>query len=561
MLIKPGHIRTGNQQKDNSSIEALKPLLSKRILYLWFLMAGVAVFIQALTVSFLPGINNDEIQITEYGRLILNPNSNWSANWLVQKEKPLFLWTYIGPLISELSYLMGNATGEGPRFASMLGGFLAATITLLWLRARNVTAWAAFLLSLVYLIDPLFVLSQRTARLDSWVFAFCTLSCLILRVAAQGNDLPKQNRKKNLPLVWSGFCAAFAAFVWPSAVLLYPLIICELYNYLKSERSKDDNWFYYTRNCSVFLCSIFFCGLLLLLPIWNTLPFLLQDLKQMLQLNVRSSNSTGSQLSQLVSYQPYVKLIKAFAKTFTPFLPILALYGGISRFRKPEVVATMLTVLFIGFTLVYHFRVLYLIPYLIVLSSGMFQKEQPNPINKSFRLFPMLLLFFAVAWAIGVSLVARTVIGFREKASMSRSNLTSAASVIGQTGGKVFMDITYEFYYIGRSLGWKIYIPYTQYDYDPMGDWHRRLDYEQTDQFHRLLQDMDYAIFLKSDIKDHQKAILESCGLKSLATIEATPLRKMGRNQPKHSRMKSILMSFLVGKDSYGPYVLYGRRP
>src|SRR4026208_751950 len=76
----------------------------KRLWGFWLLIIAITFIIQLSAVNVLPAIQKDEVQITDYGRLALNPESDWSATWLLANNKPLHIWSYVGPLIAETAY-------------------------------------------------------------------------------------------------------------------------------------------------------------------------------------------------------------------------------------------------------------------------------------------------------------------------------------------------------------------------------------------------------------------------------------------------------------------------
>src|SRR4051794_2410484 len=99
---------------ESSVITVIKKLTSL-FWFRWILILSVIFLVQVSTISLLPHLQQDEVQITDYGRLAIDPESDWSVTWLVGNEKPLLLWSYLGPLISEVSFKLGGSSGIGPR--------------------------------------------------------------------------------------------------------------------------------------------------------------------------------------------------------------------------------------------------------------------------------------------------------------------------------------------------------------------------------------------------------------------------------------------------------------
>ena len=145
---------------------------AKKVWYIWIIFAIGMCLIEASTLDVLPSLMQDEAQITDYGRLALDPLSRWSVTWWVSGDKPLLLWSYLGPLFAEFGYQIGGPSGVGPRIMALIGGLTAAIMALGWLLERKVPTVIAGLLALAFLLDPLFTLSQRMARTDSWVMTF-----------------------------------------------------------------------------------------------------------------------------------------------------------------------------------------------------------------------------------------------------------------------------------------------------------------------------------------------------------------------------------------------------
>jgi len=149
--------------KNITQVQKNNPTNNKNLWLLWLLVLVVVLFIQLSTAGVLPDIQKDEVQITDYGRLTLNPKSDWSATWLLGTNKPLFIWSYLGPLIAELGYRWGDGLGTSERITSILGGLAAATIAFGWLLSRRVPRFAALLLSTAFFVRPS-IYTYSTAR-------------------------------------------------------------------------------------------------------------------------------------------------------------------------------------------------------------------------------------------------------------------------------------------------------------------------------------------------------------------------------------------------------------
>lgn len=543
---------------------SLRPSLAERVFLnvkpgffqstgmLWFWWFSVILFIflvQMLTIDVLPHLQQDEVQITDYGRLALDPTSGWAVTWLIEEDKPLLLWSYLGPLIAELSFQIGGISGLGPRIASLAGGIFAASMAFGWLTSRRVATYAAFGLGIAFLLDPLFVLSQRMGRVDAWVIGCCLASCWLLQLA--------KNRKGYSYIAIAGGLAAAAAFIWPSAIFLYPLIIMEFVGLL-SERASTARSRVWLRVGIFFGLGGIVTSLFLLLPIRKSLELIFNDMGSMVAHNIDASRSTQDQLFALFNHQHWLKLAKVYIKTLSFHFPVLALVVILLRKEKAPILALLASMAIIFASLVYEFRALYLLPYFVLIISGL-NRDASAPSQRSKKLFRKYSLVILVLWSIGISLILRTIMGFENKSDLDRNDIYAFAnSSIGQGEYNVFLNYTYELYFAGRSLGWKIYTPYIQYANDSNGNWIRNTAYEEDPAFKELLSQMDFALFAEGSINEVLEQQLAAAGLHLVHTPGSrggqipTVAEEISRNQ-------EMILWFLRGKETYGSYVLYKR--
>lgn len=527
----------------------------KLLWYIWLIVAIGLVLLQAFSVGVLPSLMQDEAQITDYGRLALDPVSRWSVTWWIAGDKPLFLWSYLGPVFAEIGYQIGGASGVGPRIMALLGGLAAAVMALGWLLARKVPSTIAGLLALAFLLDPLFTLSQRMARSDSWVMAFCLGSCWLLAKSAT-----TFRRKKIILITLSGVFAAIASFVWPSAVFLYPLICLEFFRSIYNGEETKFSTKNIVQYFLYFLAGGFIISIILIIPIWQQLGMILTDMKNMVTLNVNAAKTPAERLMSLFSYQPWSKLVKAFAKTLSPCLPLLALWAFLIRREKGLVLASIFTLAVIYMTLVYEFRILYLIPYFLAFYGDLFRQLQLKPLKLFIKRLSVAFLYMAVIWAICITILLRSALAFNDNSLHDRTLISQAAnSAIGRGNYKVFLAFAYEFYFSGRSLGWELYTPYIQFTYDADGNWIRQNDYQPKDKFIKLMSRMDYAIFPIGKMNKEIAKQLKISGLEYKNTFHVSDELLGKSNDVPSSRMNNIIFWFLRGADSYGPYLLYAR--
>src|SRR5690606_36546214 len=116
-----------------------------------------------------------------------------------------------------------------------------------------------------------------------------------------------------------------------------------------------------------------------------------------------------------------------------------------------------------------------------------------RPTNLLLKKLSKVTLYVLLIWSVGITLFVRTALGLQDTVERDQKYIyTAAVSSIGPGKSKVFLDFTYEFYFAGRSLGWQLYTPYIEVEYDTQGNWLFNNKYEPKEKFASLLSEMDY---------------------------------------------------------------------
>src|SRR4029453_13430310 len=140
----------------------------------WLMVFAFIGLITLLTLGIFPPLWNYEAQIIEHGRLLpFHSDHTWSMNWWSAANRPILLWSYLGPALQETAFRVTRPLSTGPRLASLVGAMAAATVLLGWLLAMKTDRRVTFMLGLIFLVDPMFVQNYRGARIDCWALAFC----------------------------------------------------------------------------------------------------------------------------------------------------------------------------------------------------------------------------------------------------------------------------------------------------------------------------------------------------------------------------------------------------
>lgn len=486
---------------------------------LWFVILVIVFLIHCLTLTVSPTIWQDEVQIIDYGRTFLNSNTDWGMNWDVANNRPYLTLFYLGCLVQELAFKATHFSIVGPRIVSLIGASLAATTTMGYLSSRQVPLKIAALLGLALLLDPLFVQSYRGDRIDCWVIAICFAACWLLRLSIDSIH----NHQSNLvPVSLAGSLSVIAVFIWPSALILYPLILVELLSLLYVTTKGTDSLTSGVQLIAIFAGAVIITGILIIIPITGQLGILVSNF-----LEFTSERVGGFGLSAIIN------LFVSFKNS--PFLPLLAVISCISRRDKALLIASLFALSLVLNSGVYVHRVIYMLPYFITLSSELYRQDKKSPIQK---LIPhsKKYLYLLLIWAITLSLLIRPATGLRNYDGRNPNLLVNiGTSYIGKNEYKVW-DSTWNFYQTARLLGWKVYQPF--------------FGIGTNDATKNFIDNLDYVIlspesYLEEIIQKQGLQMKESINVDKYIQDNPGILYKVTRN--------------IGSKTGYGPYILYSK--
>jgi len=496
-------------------------LSGRRFWVSWLIALSTVCLIHSLTFDISPPLWVDEAQIIEHGRLIpFEPHSEWSMNWSSAANRPILLWSYLGPALQEAAFRITMPLPFGPRIVSLFGAMIAATASAGWLLSMKTYRPVVLILGLVFLLDYIFVQSYRGARVDCWVLAFCFGACWVVRYAM---SRMQEGRPFRWALALGGGMAAIAFFVWPSAVLTYPLVLAELLVLLREEYSMPKNGASTLRSVMAFVIGGVAMTFLLLLPIWHLLKTVFNDIGPILMAS-QPSYSLSLQINNLLDSFKYSQL-----------LPVSALIAFIWGRGRLMAWMALLVFVYILSTLLYLNRLIYLLPYALGLIGGVYQIPSTLIANaKTRRLITHVGLSVVIVVSVSSSLIIRPAIALSQKEERDPSILFSLGrESIGHGPYRVYLG-AWEFYFAGRWLGWQMLNEY--------------VDRDQRD-LSRLLSRADYAIFRLGDVDHNLAAQLSMAGLYLQKELTDDRQHQM---DTKHQ--------FRLGARAYGPYVLYSRQ-
>ncbi|MEB3147977.1 MAG: hypothetical protein VKL60_03035 [Sphaerospermopsis sp.] len=444
--------------------------------------------------------------------------------------------------MQELALRLTNFSMFGPRLACLIGGLFAATTSVGWFLSRKNSKVFSFVLGIIFLLDPIFVFSYRSGRVDCWVLGLCLASCWILSDLVLNLNLVSW-RNKLTKIGLAGMLSSIAFFVWPSVVMVYPLVLVQLYLLNRQIYVSNANLNKCLIVTIVFIGTSIATAILLMIPIW-------QDVISAFSNIFVASGGTGNTLGRLSKLLE----IKSFVYSFriSPFLFLTTLLVLIVQKPTVWVYPTLFATSIAMITNSYPFRVLYLLPYSLILISqfNIKWKSYINIININ-RFVQIAFLCILLVWSIGISLIYRPVLSLTQNASRDHSILLNTGiQEIGLGADKKVYDSTLQFYYVGRSLGWEMFRP-IKHDGT---QWNQKL-------FETFLSKVDYAIVPEDygsrgidTFSNNEPEVITKAGFEFYKIIvDINPNNKFPRG--------FMDVTSLGGGLPYGSYKLYKRTP
>jgi hypothetical protein len=509
----------------------------------WLLIISVISIAYATTLQVAPFLHMDELLTVELGRIILHPRTNWSIAWMCERNQPSFFIFYLGPVLQEAAYqIMGQ---YGPRIIALLSALMAATVLLKWLLVRGVKGNAAMILALIFLLDPLFVQAFTLGRPDGLTLACCMAACLMIEQATQH---PYTIRYIKIRTLLAGVFTATALFTWPSAIFLFPLVCIMLLNLVV--RLKQNG--YSVKNVFIpvfyFVAGALLTSVLLVAPVAVPLMAQLDNLVAGMKINSKAGPLFGEHSGLLSKLAPAIELLRVIK--FTPFLILVSLASIIWRRNIGLAVALLAAIVLMLCTVVYIHRVLYLLPYLVLAVSELFRHGNYITRKALPRMLKTGTLALLLIWSVGLSLFARTAVAVNNRTDASRFVIAHAAqSMQVHSKQSVLLLNAYEFYYTGRSLGWRMYAPYAS-----MGDSLTTAELQQ------VLPHVDCAIIVNWKVTESLAGQLKKEGLEDKGLYYTYRVHGDANdgNVSNNERLRSL---YRIVPQPYGPYRLFTRNP
>ena len=219
--------------------------------------------------------------------------------------------------------------------------------------------------------------------------------------------------------------------------------------------------------------------------------------------------------------------------TQSQVLLVSVLIGFLYGRGKSLALATAIALAYLCGTWVYLNRLIYVLPYAI----GLIASAYRSPVllkSSAHRVVSHTALASLVVVGITLSLIVRPAIALTQQADRDpRILFELGRDSVGAGSYRIYVD-AWEFYFVGRDLGWHMFNEYVDAD-----EIH----------FSKLLETVDYAIFREENAGPELEVRLAKAGLS---------FRRQLTMKRRGNTYITQLSNF--GAKPYGPYVLYSRR-
>jgi len=432
----------------------------------------------------------DEVQIIDFGRVVLEQETDWALTWDIVHAVPILPTSYLGPLLHEVAFWITRPSNLGPRIFSLLSAVLAASLLLGWLLARHTPNWMALGLATAFLTDPIFSETYRSARVDGLAISCVFAACWLLNAGKfESNFFTRGDRA----IFLAGVLFITSVFVWPTALMLAPLIIVEFTALQRIH--KHDSKIGQIKQIGV-LSTILGAGIVagaivFGLPIFARWEEYLLGLESAIAVQTFAASINNSLLDLFAAHDPIIALVGLVALSIRRSAAIL--------------IAFSISLLMAYQTMIYAPRILYLLPYIILMFAEAVRISWQKNDGKVSKFLLRRCLAALLLWNIGVVLVIRPIDRFQiEPINMSTESYSTLKSAIGEGDYRVLMG-DWSIYFAARELGWQVFAPWTGISQP---------------EYLSFLMSLDYVIIRENPLFKLTRDLMPEAGFKHITRIE-----------------------------------------
>ena len=392
----------------------------------WGILA-IGILLRLLGISSSPGHWQDEVQIVEYGRGIIDAPSDLLVYTPVQGAESVGPIWRVGLFAQELSCrVFGHVGARIPPLIYLL----VSTILLRYIVVRRTNAqWMATITALSWFCCATLVKSVSAGRLDSLVFMLLWATLVVL-------SSEWAERKPCVSFAVAGCLSALCVFSWATAILLAPLFVWGMIDYSSRQ---DVQWRERIRPWIAYAVAGMAVSLIVLSPSLLHYDVMMQRLS--FTASTHASGSSGAIMD-------FFREFRAF-----PYLYLLAIPCLFIR-RRIDVltIGAMIVIVLFACTRAYIFRVLYFLPYAFLSFVTLYAESKATSARK------VLLVVLTCLASISFLRVAlcKNIFAYALRGANDEVMLENALNQAIGTDANIYVA-DYSVYFAGRKLGWHQY--------------------------------------------------------------------------------------------------------
>ena len=422
----------------------------------WAAFASLVLLVFAPSLGSSPPIWQDEVQIVDYGRAFLDPDTDWGVTWSAHKQRSLPVISYFGCVGAELCYRVSGSV-LGSRAFCVTGGVACASLLFGLALMGRVGAPIAFLIAGLALLEPGLVSSYRGGRVDAWALAMVFAGTLLVHLAVVNKDWRW--------LLLAGACLAASPYFWLRGAMAIPTAVLPLVISSDVPVRRLVVWL-------VLLCTSTAVTMLLLLPpAWPGVQELLELAKSpVAEFRTVGGGADGrtffgllaivtSDIRQLLSLSVPLLLLSAAGTV------AILCHRSLGVLQKVLASAVILTTLFCHMKLatgMNPYAALYWLPLVLILAwqslETLHSISSPSRWNIVISVLALLLTGHFLYNGVG-----RTFRGWTNYKTRGPQALKAVAEALPTTASKIVVA-DWRLYFLLRERGYKPYYLFTDVD-------------------------------------------------------------------------------------------------
>ncbi|MDB6138385.1 MAG: hypothetical protein JWO94_1457 [Verrucomicrobiaceae bacterium] len=433
-------------------------LLRTKSIRPWLCWTGFLAFFIALlfpSIGTSPVVWEDEVQFVDWGRVMLNPHTDWAVTWSTHDHQPLRPISYLGCMGEDLAF-EGTGTVVGSRLFCIAGGLLMGSLVFAFMRGRGRPSLVDGLFAALIVLDPGLFQSYSAGRLDVMAMAFVLAGAFCIELYTKRQD-------------WRWLAAAAlvlgcAPFIWVRALMALPAALLPLVFAVELPDRR------LIRALLGLAASWTFVFGLLLMPAWKGI-MQTRELADSAVYLFRDLAGNGG----LEGFAVIPQMLDDMLRCNLPAIPLLLFAAfGLARIfqgKRLNGLRKSLVLVALGATLIcqvklttglHHYTAMYLVPVLAMLA--LYGKERFVPVEATSRPSRWLVAIMSLLVIFHLGNIAdRSYAAMLDKNSFGPDALEPTVKALPVTNRRLIVD-DFRLYFLLRSHGFQPFYLFSDLD-------------------------------------------------------------------------------------------------